>query len=698
MTKHVLKNTKTSRRVIATLLTAVLGSAMALPSSADRNTGVIDFSGTEFTSGLNEIARHVGKFQASTDGDGYDNSGNVSLKIVRPAGATGVEAAYLTSLGVLDDGAYDPPETTLDGKAVTYSYRSAYGGYANHLADVTSIVEDYLDGNETLDNDGNYTSEFSGETTSDLISIAATLEQSATTSWGSSKDYHGLLLTVVFEDPTMAFDSTVIIMFGNASSSGQETNFSFSTLGANAPAKSWMAVGVAWSYNGGGEVSTIEASTNQVSRPADCTTSPTPAGCITKTAGGYDDGGTSPQQLITMGGVGDSRDNDYGTATQADDDELYNLDDLLTAGTNEVTLYSANTSANDNFGMLTVFLPLASNSVVSFNAGGGSGTMANQSASSATALSLNTFTRTGYEFAGWRDSANNSYADGGSYAFALSTTMTAQWRVTYTITYDANGGSGTIADSVEGLAFNLSNGSGFSRSGFSFAGWNTVDDGSGTDYVGGASFTPSANLTLYAQWTEAPEPDPSESSNPVSPVFSEFQNYSVSFSPGLTNLHIEGRRLWCISSVTVEGATVSFKTGFVSPRLEFMDVDISAIEPGVKTIVIQSCHGQVTYNNWLIVPSRVEPKSMWVKESAFGLSEATRAKISAFISNLGDGYTKIRCIVNSANGDDMNEALAAQVCSFTKSNDLSGAAYVTQVKDTFAGMGYWVNIWASGGR
>ena len=697
MSKHVQKKNQMPRRIIVALITAVLGTSTLLPSFADRNLGVINFSGTEFTSGLNEVARHVGKFQASTDGDGYDNSGNISLEIVRPAGATRVEAAYLTSLSVLDDAAYDPPETTLNGESVTYSYRSAYGGYANHMADVTSIVEGYLDGNETLLDDGNYTSEFNGETTADRISIAATLETSATTSYGSSKDYHGLLLTVVFEDPTMAFDSTVIIMFGNASSSGQETDFSFSTLGANAPAKSWMAVGVAWSYSGAGEVSTIEASTNQVSRPADCTISPTPLGCITQTAGGYDDGGTSPLQLITFGGVGDDRANDYGTVTQASDDELYNLDDLLTVGTNEVTLYSANTSNNDNFGMLTVFLPLASDPVVSFNASGGSGTMTSQSASSATALRANTFTRSGYEFAGWQDSFGNSYADGGSYPFSVSTTMTAQWRVAYTIEYDANGGSGTIADSVEGLAFNLSSGSGFSRSGFSFDGWNTVADGSGTDYAPGASFTPSANLTLYAKWTEEPDPPTAETSKPVSPVLSKFESYSVTYSAGLANLRIEGRRLFCISSVTIEGFPVSFTTGLVSPRKEFMDVNISTLEPGTKTIVIESCYGKVTYSNWLTIPSRVEPRSMWAKVSTFGLSEAAKAKVAAFNSNLGNGYTKIRCIVNSSNGEEMNEALAAQVCSFAKSNDVWDAVTVLETKDSFAGSGYWINIWASGG-
>ena len=35
---------------------------------------------------------------------------------------------------------------------------------------------------------------------------------------------------------------------------------------------------------------------------------------------------------------------------------------------------------------------------------------------------------------------------------------------------------------------------------YSFKGWNTAADGSGTDYVPGASYTADADVTLYAQW------------------------------------------------------------------------------------------------------------------------------------------------------------------------------------------------------
>lgn len=88
----------------------------------------------------------------------------------------------------------------------------------------------------------------------------------------------------------------------------------------------------------------------------------------------------------------------------------------------------------------------SSSFTVSFDSNGGSGAMADQSASSATALSANAFTRSGYTFAGWNTAADGSgtaYADGASYAFTSSTTLFAQWTATL---------ANTGIDSATGLA------------------------------------------------------------------------------------------------------------------------------------------------------------------------------------------------------------------------------------------------------
>jgi len=48
------------------------------------------------------------------------------------------------------------------------------------------------------------------------------------------------------------------------------------------------------------------------------------------------------------------------------------------------------------------------------------------------------------------------------------------------------------------------------RAGYTFAGWDTVANGSGTDYAGGATYTlpNSGTNTLYAQWRSVEPPVP----------------------------------------------------------------------------------------------------------------------------------------------------------------------------------------------
>jgi len=76
----------------------------------------------------------------------------------------------------------------------------------------------------------------------------------------------------------------------------------------------------------------------------------------------------------------------------------------------------------------------------------------------------------------------------------------------YTVTYDANGGSGTMTDSdnpyINGSTITvLGNEFTAPAVGQGFARWNTAPDGSGTYYEPGETFSmPANNVTLYAQW------------------------------------------------------------------------------------------------------------------------------------------------------------------------------------------------------
>ena len=89
-------------------------------------------------------------------------------------------------------------------------------------------------------------------------------------------------------------------------------------------------------------------------------------------------------------------------------------------------------------------------------------------------------------------------------AGAGDTWMYALWIPNkYTVTYDSNGGSGSIAaDTVYYGSSYTTKSNSFKRTGYSFSGWNTKSDGKGTSYNAESSISNiSADITLYAQWT-----------------------------------------------------------------------------------------------------------------------------------------------------------------------------------------------------
>ena len=148
------------------------------------------------------------------------------------------------------------------------------------------------------------------------------------------------------------------------------------------------------------------------------------------------------------------------------------------------------------------------NYTLSYNANGGSGSMASQTVTEGQAAKLktNTFTKTGYYFTGWNTKANGSgtsYSDGAYATFYGNTTLYAQWQkyADPVITFDKNDGSGTTATQTvpygESATLNTNS---FTRTGYTFTGWNMKADGSGTAYGDRASISPSSNVTLYAQW------------------------------------------------------------------------------------------------------------------------------------------------------------------------------------------------------
>ncbi len=114
-----------------------------------------------------------------------------------------------------------------------------------------------------------------------------------------------------------------------------------------------------------------------------------------------------------------------------------------------------------------------------------------------------------YSIAGWATSQNSTViayhsGDSISVAFGSTTTLYPVWTyttVSYTIDFDANGGTGTVADITDDMneVITLPS-SGFTRSGYSLAGWSSYSVASTVEYTLGGSFTLNRDITLYAVW------------------------------------------------------------------------------------------------------------------------------------------------------------------------------------------------------
>lgn len=76
----------------------------------------------------------------------------------------------------------------------------------------------------------------------------------------------------------------------------------------------------------------------------------------------------------------------------------------------------------------------------------------------------------------------------------------------YTVSYNANASdaTGTMADQTLTAGSGTLTANAFTRSGYTFAGWNTAADGTGAAASDRANVKVNANLTLYAQWVKTP--------------------------------------------------------------------------------------------------------------------------------------------------------------------------------------------------
>lgn len=149
-----------------------------------------------------------------------------------------------------------------------------------------------------------------------------------------------------------------------------------------------------------------------------------------------------------------------------------------------------------------------------------------------------TLIKEGYEFIGWNtkaDGSGDSYLPEELLTMTGDTTLYAQWRpIIFHIIYDGNTNTGGIVP-TDGKDYSpkeqatLLNKNTLEKEGFTFLGWNTKPDGTGTKYQPGDVITMTEDMILYAQWTPVipPIPEPGNPNPPKGPSGEKTPNQIV---------------------------------------------------------------------------------------------------------------------------------------------------------------------------
>ena len=153
--------------------------------------------------------------------------------------------------------------------------------------------------------------------------------------------------------------------------------------------------------------------------------------------------------------------------------------------------------------------PTPTTYTVKYDANGGTGAPSNQTKKQGESLTISTAkpTKTGYTFTSWntkKDGTGTKYDIGASYTTDSDVTLYAQYKentITYTVKYDANGGTGSPSNQTKtkGKELVLST-TVPTKEGYKFVNWNTKKDGTGTSYNAGSKYTTETSVTLYAQY------------------------------------------------------------------------------------------------------------------------------------------------------------------------------------------------------
>ena len=293
-----------------------------------------------------------------------------------------------------------------------------------------------------------------------------------------------------------------------------------------------------------------------------------------------------------------------------------------------------------------------------------------------------------------------SGSEEGGAGYALDFSPGDPWE--NTITFDANYGGGSSSNSVLERGILSLPANSFTRSGFTFAGWNTSADGSGTAYSDGGTFELDENDTLYAQWTVGPDPAPAQPAPYSGPL-------PVKLVPSLVpsgvenSVTLEGQRLSGVASAEVDGKTVTV----LSASNESVSLVLPSLAEGTYDVKYFSSLGAITHQDSVVVRGSVAAisetsptRSGFYASKRFtnylgdrgGVVGVDAESIAKFI-NANPGITHVTCVGSTsgvpalATDKALAQARAENACGIVET--LVPGVKVRYNASTGLGVGQW---------
>lgn len=228
-----------------------------------------------------------------------------------------------------------------------------------------------------------------------------------------------------------------------------------------------------------------------------------------------------------------------------------------------------------------------------------------------------------------------------------------------TITFNANGGSGTVPSAINtyvGVANTIPSNS-LTRTGYAFNGWNTASDGSGTAYATGSTITPSGNVTLYAQWkTTYVKPEiqnlvafrTANASGGASPTVTS------TGETGFCKFQLVGGANYTFTSATVQFGTATAKSMTKSGNTLYGYSTAGSIAQAsaytvTVTVVVKGTDGV----------SRTYTDSTYISKSVPAFDVSNNGNCFAFFGTATDGLTSPKLIINGELAFDTATSAAA---------------------------------------